>query len=132
NSHRLWPWSGLGWGAAFLAWWACHWRHASGDRAQRKWRTGRKIPEYGPRTDIAAPQRYLARPARWHLPSVEIKQLHCRILIVGGVDASAGVHRTNRYGRVEFSATGICAVQDRFAGGRRFAAAKIGYFRCSG
>src|SRR5882724_11602635 len=67
------------------------------------------------------PQRYLTRPALWHLPSVEVR-LYCRILIVGGVDATAGVHRTDRYGRVEFSATGICPDKNDHAVGRVFAA----------
>src|SRR5258705_9891838 len=69
----------------------------------------------------SAPQRYLTRPALWHLPSVEVR-LYCRILIVGGVDATAGVHRTDRYGRVEFSATGICPDKNDHAAGRVFAA----------
>src|SRR5260370_38940003 len=45
------------------------------------------------------------------LPGVEARQLHCRILIVGGVDATAGGYRTAR-GRIEFSATGGCTDKD--------------------
>src|SRR5258708_1083565 len=58
------------------------------------------------------------------LPSVEARQLHCRILIVGGVDATAGVYRTD-HGRTEFSATGACTDKDATAGGWLFGPIQI-------
>src|SRR2546423_1530817 len=61
----------------------------------------------------SAPPKIFNSTALWHLPSVEVRQLHCRIS-----------YWTDRYGRVEFSATGICPDQARFASGRAFATAK--------
>src|SRR6266403_3211448 len=39
-------------------------------------------------------------------------------LILGGEYAAAGIHRTGRHARVEFSATGVSPDQDRVAAGR--------------
>src|SRR5260370_18154914 len=60
-----------------------------------------------------APQRYLTRPALWPFQASRLDNY------VGGVDATAGVYRTD-HGRLEFSATGACTDQDATAGGWLF------------